>query len=239
VSAGPPRPLRQEIFATPADAARAAASHVAALLRAAARERGSCLAAVSGGRSPGAMFRALAREEVPWEQLHLFQVDERDAPNGHPDRNWTGLCADLLAHVALRPDRLHPIPVGSGGDLDDTAREYAGELESLAGRPPVLDLIHLGLGEDGHTASLAPGDPVLLVRDAAVAATRPYRGRRRITLTYPTLDAARRVLWLVLGEEKREALRRLREGDRSVPAARVAREHAILICDAAASGGQA
>jgi len=182
------------------------------------------------------MLRALAREAVPWRQTHWFQVDERDAPDGHPDRNWTGLSADLLARVALGPDQLHPIPVGSGRDLDAVARTYARELESLAGRPPVLDLIALGLGADGHTASLAPGDPALEVRDASVAATRAYRGHRRVTLTYPTLDAARCVLWLVLGAEKRQALRRLREGDASLPAGRVSRRHAMLVCDAAASG---
>jgi len=182
------------------------------------------------------MFRALAREEIPWDRTHWFQVDERDVPDGHPDRNWTGISTALLAHAAPPASQLHPIPVCSGLDLDATARAYARELESLAGRPPVLDLVHLGLGEDGHTASLVPGDPVLEVRDACVAATRRYRGHRRVTLTYPTLDAARRVLWLVLGVEKCAALRRLREGDRGLPAGRVARAHAILVCDAAAHG---
>jgi 6-phosphogluconolactonase len=222
MSEEPAAPLREEVFDTPEAAARAAASHIAADLRAAAGKRGRCSAALSGGRTPDVMLRALAREQVPWEVLHLFQVDERDVPEGHPDRNWTHLSSDLLDLVTLRPEQLHPIRLGSGSDLDDEARRYARELEALAGRPPVLDLVHLGLGRDGHTASLTAGDPVLDVRDAPVAATRAYRGRRRITLTYRTLDAARRLL---------------RIGDRGLPAGRVARERALLVCDAAAAGG--
>ena len=228
--------LREEVFDTPAAAARAAAAHFARELRAAARARGRCVAAVSGGQTPVPMFGALAEEDVPWAQLHLFQVDERDAPPGDPERSWTGLRAGLIDRVPLRPEQLHPVAVGAGSP-EEAARRYARELEAVAGRPPVLDLVHLGLGADGHTASLAPGDPVLDVRDAPVGATGAYRGRRRVTLTFPTLDAARSVLWLVVGTEKRSAVRRLRAGDRGIPAGRVARERALLVCDAAASGG--
>jgi 6-phosphogluconolactonase/glucosamine-6-phosphate isomerase/deaminase len=183
------------------------------------------------------MFRFLAREDVPWECVHLFQVDERDAPDGHPDRNWTHLRSDLIDRVDLRPEQLHPVPLPCSGGLDAAARRYAEELGSLAGRPPILDLVQLGLGTDGHTASLVAGDPAVDVGETSVCATRAHGGRRRVTLTLPTLDAARRVLWLVLGAEKREALRRLRNGDRLSPAGRVRRERAILVCDAAAAGG--
>lgn len=226
-------PLREEVFDTPVAAARAAAAHLAGRLRAAVRARGRGLVAVSGGHSPGVMFRALAEESVPWARLDLFQVDERDVPQGDPERNWTQLHGDLIEHVPLAAGQLHPMPLDAGGDLDAVAQRYARELEALAGRPPVLDVVHLGLGEDGHTASLAPGDPVLDA-DEPVAATRAYRGRRRVTLTLPTLDAARSVLWLVVGEEKSAALRRLRAGDPGIPAGRVARARALLVCDAAA-----
>jgi 6-phosphogluconolactonase len=229
--------LRVDVQTTAPQAAGTGAAHLARELRAAVQERGRGLLAVSGGRSPGAMFRALAREDVPWERVHLFQVDERDAPAGDTDRNWTGLNDDLVARVGLRPEQLHPAPLPAGGDLDAVARRYAEELESVAGRPPVLDLVHLGLGSDGHTASLVPGDPALEVRDASVCATSTYRGRARITLTFPTLDRARKLLWFVVGAEKRDALRRLCAGDRGLPAARVRRDRAILVCDSAAAGG--
>lgn len=228
--------LRVEVASTPAEAARTAASRLTGAIRAAARERGRCLLAVSGGRTPAAMFRALAREDLPWERVHLFQVDERDAPDGDADRNWTGLDADLISHVALGASQLHPAPLPASDDLDGAARRYAEELESLAGRPPVLDVVHLGLGHDGHTASLVPGDPALDVRDASVCATSSYAGRARLTVTFPTLDRARSLLWLVVGEEKRDVLRRLCAGDREIPAGRVRRERAILVCDAAAAG---
>lgn len=228
--------LDEEIVGTATKAADVAAARLASEIRAAARARGRCLVALSGGRSPAAMFRALAHEHLPWELVHLFQVDERDAPDGHPDRNWTHLHADLIARVALRPEQLHPAPVPSAGDLEAAARRYAQELESLAGYPPILDLIHLGLGCDGHTASLMPGDPALDVCEASVCATRTHGGHRRMTFTFPTLNVARRVLWFVVGAEKREALRRLCAGDRSLPAACVARERATLVCDSAAAG---
>ena len=201
------------------------------------RRRGRFLLALSGGRSPGPMLRALAREAMPWPQVHLFQADERAAPEGDPERNWTQICVDLLG--ALDPagpgPRLHPMPAAEP-DLAAAAERYARDLEAIAGRPPVLDLVQLGLGDDGHTASLVPGDAALARLDAPVAATDPYRGRRRLTLSFATLAAARRVLWLVTGAEKRAALCRLRAGDPTIPAGRVARGHAVIFADAAAVG---
>jgi 6-phosphogluconolactonase len=121
-------------------------------------------------------------------------------------------------------------------DLEAAAKEYAKVLAKIAGAPPVLDLVHLGLGPDGHTASLVPGDAVLQVNDADVAVTGIYQGRRRMTLTYPVINRSRRVLWLVTGSEKAEMLVRLRNGDPSIPAGRVDQQRALVLADRAAAG---
>jgi 6-phosphogluconolactonase len=180
------------------------------------------------------MLRALAGEDVPWDRLQLFQVDERVAPDGDPDRNWTHLRASLLDHAPLRADQAHAMPVESP-DLAAAAAQYARLLGETAGQPPVLDLVHLGLGPDGHTASLVPGDPALDVTDADVALTGVYQGRRRMTLTYPVLNRARRVLWVVTGGEKAAMLGRLRAGDPSIPAGRVRQDRALVLTDRAAA----
>jgi 6-phosphogluconolactonase len=179
--------------------------------------------AASGGRTPWAMFGALARMALPWERVGIWQVDERLAPDGDPDRNLTSLEAVLPAGATL-----HPMPV-TDPDPDAAARAYA------SGLPPAFDLVHLGLGDDGHTASLVPGDPVLDVEDRDVAVTGPYRGRRRMTLTYPALARARFVLWLVTGEDKAPVLPRLLARDRSIPAGRVAAPSQLVLADAAAA----
>ena len=142
--------------------------------------------------------------------MHVVQVDERVAPAGHPDRNLTHLRESLLDHAPLRPEQIHAMPVESA-DLEAAAKHYAATLREIAGSPPMLDLVHLGLGPDGHTASLVPGDPVLNVTDADVALTGVYQGRRRMTLTYPMINRSRRILWMVTGKEKVDALARLRE----------------------------
>lgn len=213
--------------------ARRAAAVIAADARAAVAARGRFCLAVSGGRTPWAMLRALAEEDMPWAGLQLFQVDERVAPAGHPDRNLTHIAESLLSHAPLTPAQVHALPV-EAPDLAAAARAYGVELRALCGTPPVLDLVHLGLGPDGHTASLVPGDPVLQVNDTEVAITGPYQGRPRLTLTYPVLNAARRVLWLATGAEKRPMLSRLRAGDCSIPAGHVEAAHALLLTDRAA-----
>jgi len=232
---GPGDALPVEVFPDTETAARAAAARIAREVRDALRERDRFLLALSGGHTPAPLFRALAREPLPWERIHLFQVDERAAPDGDADRNWTQIAADLIAPLGTAGPRAHPMPA-TDADLDAAAARYARELESVAGRPPVLDLVALGLGADGHTASLVPGDAVLAREDVPVATTGLYAGRRRLTLTYPALAAARRVLWLVGGAEKREALRRLRAADPAIPAGRVARRRAVVFADAAAAG---
>lgn len=215
-----------EVLADAEAAARRGAEVLADGIKAALGSHGSCALAVSGGRGPWRMFELLARHPLDWRSVELFQVDERVAPDGDPDRNLTHLRASLPAGAA---ESIHPMPVADD-DLDAAAARYAAQL------PPALDLVHLGLGPDGHTASLVPGDPVLEVDDRAVATTRPYQGRRRMTLTYPALASARRIIWLVTGEDKREALARLRAGDRSIPAGRVATGAAHLLASADAVG---
>jgi 6-phosphogluconolactonase len=190
--------------------------------------------AVSGGRTPWQMLRALAQQAVPWSAVQLFQVDERIAPDGDPDRNLTHINETLLSAVKLPPQNIHPMPV-SDPDLAAAAGRYAHEIERTAGAPPVLDLVHLGLGPDGHTASLVPGDPALLVTNTEVALAGPYMGHRRMTLTYPVLDNARRILWLVTGAEKARMLSLLRAGDRTIPAGRVNGANALVLADRAAA----
>src|SRR3981081_1444752 len=200
--------------------ARKAAAIIAADARAAVPARGRFIMAVSGGRTPWMMLRALAGEELPGENVHVVQVDERVAPAGDPDRNLAPLRESLLDHAPLRPDHVHAMPV-EAADLARAGEQYAEPLREVAGSPPVLDLVHLGLGPDGHTASLVPGDPVLDVADADVAVTGPYQGRRRMTLTFPIINRSLRVLWLVTGGEKARTLVRLRDGHPSIPASRV------------------
>jgi 6-phosphogluconolactonase len=210
--------------------ARAGAAFTAAEARTAVAARGRFVMAISGGRTPWAMLRVLADEQMPWAEVHVVQVDERVAPDGDADRNLTRLRESLLAHSPLRPEQVHAMPVESA-DLEAASRRYALTLEQLGGSPPVLDLAHLGLGPDGHTASLVPGDPVLDVTDADVALTGLYQGRRRMTLTYPVLNRSRRILWLVTGGEKADMLSRLCGGDRSIPAGRIHRDQAVVLAD--------
>jgi len=225
-----------EVYDDADSVAREAAAIVAAEARAAVTARGSFVMAVSGGHTPWLMLRALAGEDVPWEGVHVVQVDERVAPAGDTDRNLTHLRESLLAKGSLRPEQIHAMPV-EAPDLDSAAARYAATLQEIAGSPPVLDLVHLGLGPDGHTASLVPGDPVLQVTDADVALTGVYQGRRRMTLTYPILNRSRRVLWLVTGKDKAEMVGRLYAGETSIPAGRVQRERALILADRAAAGG--
>lgn len=221
--------MEHELVVLPdADAvSRRAAEHVAQAARAAVAERGVFSLAVSGGRSPWAMFADLAGLDVPWESVEIYQVDERVAPEGDPLRNLTHLRESLGPQL---PVQVHPMPV-EADDLDRAARDYAGEL------PTTIDMIHLGLGPDGHTASLVPGDPILDVDDRLVAITGgEYQGTHRMSLTYPGLARTRGLLWLITGEDKREPLQQLLAGDRSIPAGRVTAPASLILADAAAAG---
>jgi 6-phosphogluconolactonase len=218
------------VLADAVTVASEAAKIIAREGREAVAVRGRFTMAVSGGHTPWQMLRLLAREDVPWNNVYVAQVDERVAPAGHPDRNLTHLHDSLLAHVHLPPENVCAMAVDSP-DLEVAARHYALRLQKIAGTPAVLDLVHLGLGPDGHTASLVPGDPVLDVTDADVALTQPYQGRRRMTLTYPILNRARRILWVVTGRDKAMMLRRLRDGNVSIPAGFVRRDQALVLAD--------
>ncbi len=207
-----------DVLGEATDAARAAAGVLAWEVRRAVAEQKRATLALSGGSSPAPMFAELARLGLPWDAVDIVQVDERVAPEDDPARNLATQRAELPPTA-----RLHPMPVEAG----DTAA-YA----ALVGE---LDVVHLGLGEDGHTASLVPGDPVLDVADADVAMTGEYRGHRRMTLTYPALGRARAIVWLVTGEGKAEALARLVAADPSIPAGRITQDRALVITDTAAA----
>jgi 6-phosphogluconolactonase len=190
--------------------------------------RGCFTFAVSGGQTPAQMLRTIAHKDLSWENVFVFQVDERVVPEGDPNRNLTLLRETLLKHVPLRPSQIFAMPVELA-DLKEAAETYAATLRKIAGSPPILDLVHLGLGTDGHTASLVPGDPVLDVDDRDVAVTGVYQESRRITLTYPILNRSRRILWVVTGREKEEMLARLRNKDETIPAGRVRQDRALVL----------
>ncbi|GAB4239563.1 MAG: 6-phosphogluconolactonase [Deltaproteobacteria bacterium] len=229
--------MRAEILPDPGAVAARAAERIAQAARVAVTARGRCAAAFSGGATPWRALRILAGENIPWERVHLFQVDERVAPPGDPDRNSLHLMKALIDRVPVPPANIHLMPV-EGSDLAEGARRYEAILREIAGSPPVLDLVQLGVGEDGHTASLFPGDPALEITDRCVAVTGLYKGRRRMTLTFPAIDRARRILWLVTGSAKVAALERLLAGDRSIPAGCVRSDLAVLLADTAAAGGR-
>lgn len=219
-----PTPI--EIHPDAAAVARRAADVMGSHARAAIDARGSFALAVSGGSTPWAMFALLASQQIDWPCVTIYQVDERVAPMGDDNRNLTHLLQSLP-----EPARqgLRPMPVEQS-NLDTAAAAYAAQL------PERFDLVHLGLGPDGHTASLVPDDPVLGVGDRDVALSGPYQGHKRMTLTFPVLDRARARLWVITGEDKVDALRRLRAHDGSIPGGRVKAEDSLILADAAAAG---
>jgi 6-phosphogluconolactonase len=218
-------PHQLEVLPDAEAAARRGAELIAESAAEAIAARGGFSLAASGGTEPWEMYRRLAELDIDWERVDLFQVDERIAPDGDPDRNLTHLIESLPEAARAR---VRPMPVTD----DDLQRAAAGYAQQL---PERLDLVHLGLGPDGHTASLVPGDPVLEVDDRRVAITGEYWGYHRMTLTYPELERARRVLWLITGGSKRDPLGWLMAGDRSIPAGRVEAEESIVIADEAAA----
>jgi 6-phosphogluconolactonase len=226
--------MKVQIFSDADAVAKAAAQFIASEARASFGARGRFTMAVSGGKTPWQMLRSLTNEEVPWKNVHVMQVDERIAPAGDTDRNLTHLQESLLSHAPLSPEQILAMPVEEK-NLEAAVASYAATLRQIAGSPPVLDLVHLGLGADGHTASLVPNDAVLDV-DADVALTGIYQQRRRMTLTYPLINRARCVLWVVTGDEKAGMLARLYEGDVSIPAGRVRRDRALVLADELAAG---
>ncbi len=225
--------MNVEVLVDGAAVARRAAAFIADAARDAVAARGRFVLAVSGGTTPWRMLRSLAALDLPWPAVDVVQVDERVAPAGDAERNLSHL-RESLAQAPLAAARIHPMPV-EAPDLEAAAKAYATTLARLAGSPPVLDLVHLGLGPDGHTASLVPGDPVLDVADRDVALAGPYQGRRRMTLTFPVLDRARRILWVVTGPDKAAMLARLVAGDAAIPGGRVRQDDAFVLADGAAA----
>lgn len=229
--------MRTEILDTADQAAARAAEIVGDRLRSAAEDRGVATVALSGGGTPERMFEELAKLDVPWRRVHVFQVDERLAPDASEERNLTAVREHLLSHVELPAANLHPMPVGRSS-LDDAAVEYARTIRQVAGGDGGLDVVHLGLGADGHTASLFAGDEALH-DEADVAPTGEHAGRRRITLTPRCIDRAGARVWLVTGAEKADAVARLDAGDSGIPAGAITPEDSTLVVDREAAAGLA
>jgi 6-phosphogluconolactonase len=202
---------------------------VAARLSAAMTANGRATLAVSGGSSPAGFLTELSGRDLPWAAIHVFQVDERVAPPGDPDRNLTGLRASLLDRAPIPAANVHPMPV-NGEDLDAAAAVYARDIRAVAGLEGRFDVVHLGLGDDGHTASWPPGDPVVEAT-ADVAVVGPFNGRLRMTLTPPVVNRAGWIVWLVAGAGKAPMVARLLDGDPAIPAGRVRRHGATLLAD--------
>jgi 6-phosphogluconolactonase len=227
--------MKTEVFDNADLAARKAAACIASEARQAVASRGRFILAVSGGKTPWKMLRYLADKDLPWQGIHIFQVDERIAPDGDNDRNLTHIIENLLPWSPLPPQNIHEMHVNEN-DAEKAAESYAGSVREIAGSEALFDLVHLGLGPDGHCASLIPGDPVLDVSDRDVAATGIYQGRRRLTLTYPAINRARKILWLITGSEKSEMLQRLLAADIAIPAGRISQKNARLIADKESAG---
>ena len=231
--------LKIEVLADDDAVAKAAAGVIAAAAREAVAARGVFTLAVSGGKTPWAMLKDLASEEVPWSQVHVFQIDERIAPEGDPDRNLTHLHESLLGNAPIPKENIHAMPVNAADPVEGAA-VYEKTLQEICGNPPTLDMAHLGLGPDGHTASLTPNDPVLEVTDRDVALTDPvhlYQNRRRMTLTYPMINRSRQIMWLATGAAKIPMIVKLRAADPSIPGGRISQANALMLTDTAAAAG--
>jgi 6-phosphogluconolactonase len=224
---------RVTVCIDPADSAIRAAAWISGYLKTTIAERGSATFAVSGGSTPATMFKALSAYDIDWPSVHIFQVDERLAPEGSSDRNLTQLRECLIDLIDVPASNVHPMPVHEEMPPDARAHLYEQTLSKFA--PGGLDLVHLGLGSDGHTASLVPGDPALAVADRSVTFTGLYKGFRRLTLTYPELTKAHALLWLTPGADKAQPLKQLLQGDPAIPAGRVRNRQQTVFCDHAAA----
>lgn len=226
--------MRIHVLPTAEEAAQRAAQWLRAEIGRATASRGRCLVALSGGRTPARMLHDLRRLRVHWHGVEVFQVDERVVAAADERRNARQITDLLIAPDALAAEAFHGMPV-EHRPLADGAADYAALLAERCGTPPVLDVVHLGVGADGHTASLLVGDPLLAEQNLDVGISGVHQGVRRMTLTYRVLNAARHRLWLVTGAGKARALRALWDGDTAVPAGRVAREASLVFADAEAA----
>jgi 6-phosphogluconolactonase len=216
-----------EVFDTLEEVHARGAQLLAEAAKRAVAERGGAALAVSGGTDPWPMFSQLEDLFGDWDKTEIFQVDERVAPPGDEERNLTHLIESLSIGAQ---GSIKPMPV-TDEDLDAAAARYADSL------PERLDIAHLGIGPDGHTASLVPDDPVLEVRDRRVAVTSgEYQGVRRMTLTYPELEQTRSLLWVVTGDSKVDALKKLIAQDPSTPSGRMRPQgDSLILADRAAA----
>jgi len=227
--------MKTEIFPSADQVAEGAAAYIEQLIRETLVRKKSFSMAISGGRTPWEMLKILSKAPLPWTRVNLFQVDERVAPDGHADRNLTQLFQVIEGSPLVNRLRIFPMPV-MVEDLDAASQDYAKLIHEIT-EGEGLDLIHLGMGSDGHTASLVPGDGVLDLTDREVGCTEQlYQGRIRMTLTYPLLNSAKRILWIVTGAEKQEMVQRLLKQDPSIPAGAVNQANALLMADQAAFG---
>jgi 6-phosphogluconolactonase len=229
-------PVEVQRHASADDLAESAARLVFDDCRATLEKRpGSYVLGLSGGRTPVRMFRFLAQLSLPWRHVHVFQVDERVAPHRSEDRNFTQLTDQLLQRVDIPCENIHSMPVESS-DLAAACRCYEGELVHITGGAPI-DFIQLGLGDDGHTASLAPGDPILGMTDRDIWHVERFNGLPRMSMTYRAINRSNRIMWLAAGHAKAEMCRRLLAGDQTIPAGRVTPDRAVLLLDEAAAVG--
>ena len=229
--------MRLKTAADPESAAQIAAEEIARLCHHAVRERGRVLVALSGGETPWMMMRSLRAIDLPWDRTWVAQVDERIAPRSDARRNLARIAEILVRDGPLPGAQLLAMPVETA-DLEAAAADYQRLLERHGGTPLQCDVVQLGLGTDGHTASLVPGDPVLEVEDRDVAASGEYQGLRRMTLTYGAIDRARQRLWLVTGAPKAARLAELLDGQSTdrAPSVRVRRVDATVVADRDALG---
>ena len=225
-----------QICPDPDTLAREAAAHVEERIRAAVEARGLAIVAFSGGKAPTPMLAELATRDLPWDRVQVVQVDDRVAPDGHPDRNWEMIRRSLIEPAGLPEANARPMPV-TDPDLKPAAVRYAALLRDLCGEPPVLDVVHLGLGPDGHTASLVPGDPALEDDQLDVTLSGPYQDRVRMTLTFPAINRARAIMWQIEGAAKAKALRGMLDGA-DIPASRIRADGDVVVfADRAAASG--
>lgn len=221
-------------FQSATEVAKEAAIFIADRIKENIIKKGHFTFAISGGRTPWEMIKELAKEDLPWEKVFLFQVDERIAPDAHPDRNLTQLFKAIEGTKLVLRLNIFPMRVNAE-DLDEACEEYVSHINRMTENGK-LDLIHLGIGTDGHSASLVPNDSVLEIKEKGVALTdSEYQGRKRMTLTYPLINQAEKILWVVTGEEKAEMLDRLLHQDPSIPAGRIDQHHAIVFTEESAA----
>jgi 6-phosphogluconolactonase len=233
---------RIEVLADPPALAR----HVAErLTEAALAANGPFRVSLSGGSTPKALYELLAADDFkrrfPWQRVSWYWGDERFVPYDHPDSNYRMTREAMLAKVPAPPENIHPVP--TDGTAEDAARRYERMLQAAYGAStldparPLFDVTLLGLGADGHTASLLPGESVLEERRRWVAAVSHGRPEIRITMTYPVIESSRRVAFLVAGAGKAAILRDIRSGDSRAPAARVRPQGELIwFVDRAAAG---